>query len=185
MSGTSTADLLIRSRAGDRHAFDAVYTRVYDDLLTVARGQRRRVGGSDTLDTTSLVHEAYFRLVDERSVPWECRAHFLAIAARAMRRAAVDYIRERGAQKRGGNFRHVALTSDIFGEPSDPETLIAIDTAIAGLAKFNDRLAQVAECRLFGGLTESETAEALTTPLRTVQRDWQRARAWIQQALRD
>lgn len=179
-----TAELLTRSRGGDRSAFDLLYTRLYDDLRQAARGQLRRYGG-DTLDTSALVHEAYVRLVDETSVPWECRSHFLAIAARAMRRAMVDYVRERTALKRGGGSLHVTLSHDAIGASQQPETLIAIDRALSELATFNERLPQVAECRLFGGMTEEETAHALDVSVRTVQRDWQRARAWLQQELGD
>lgn len=184
-SGVNTTELLLRSRGGDRVAFDALYTRLYEDLRAVARGQLRRYRRGGTLDTTSLIHDAYVRLVDEQSVPWACRAHFLAIAARAMRRAIVDYIRERSAQKRGGGIEHVTLSLDLLGEAHEPDTLIAIDDALSGLAQFSDRLPQVAECRLFGGLTEEETARALGISVRTVQRDWRRARAWLQQVLRD
>lgn len=181
----TTAELLLKSRAGERWAFDTLYTRLYDDLQGVARGQLRRYGAGDTLDTTALVHEAYVRLVDETSVPWECRAHFLAIAARAMRRALVDYTRERHAQKRGGGSPHVTLPADLFGVAPPLETLMVIDDALSELATFDDRLPRVAECRLFGGLTEAETAQALGVSVRTVQRDWRRARAWLQQELSD
>jgi RNA polymerase sigma factor (TIGR02999 family) len=181
----STAELLVRSRDGDRLAFDVLYTRLYHDLQGVARGQLRRFRSGDTLDTTALVHEAYFRLVDETSVPWECRAHFLAIAARAMRRALVDYLRERGAQKRGGGRPHVTLPAELLGGAPPLETLLAIDDVLARLATFSERLPRVAECRLFGGLTEEETARALGVSVRTVQRDWRRARAWLQEGLSD
>lgn len=180
---TTIGTLLIRSRDGDRHAFDALYARLYADLHDAAHGQLRRYGRGGTLDTTSLVHEAYLRMLDEKSAPWSCRAHFLAIAARAMRRAIVDYVRERTAQKRGGGRPHVTLSSQELGAADDPGTLIAIDDALTGLAEFNERLTHVAECRLFGGLTEGETAEALGVSLRTAQRDWQRARAWLQREL--
>jgi RNA polymerase sigma factor (TIGR02999 family) len=183
-NGASTVELLRSSRSGDRSAFDHLYTRLYEELLAAARGQLRRYWG-DTLDTTALVHEAYIRLVDEQSVPWECRAHFLAVAARAMRRAVVDHIREQTALKRGGGRPHVTVALELMAAPSEPDMLIAIDNALTSLACFNERLPQVAECRLFGGLTEEETAGALGISLRTVQRDWQRARAWLQQELGD
>lgn len=180
----STVELLLKSRAGDRASFDRLYTRLYEELRKAARGQLRHYRGG-TLDTTALVHEAYIRLADERHVPWECRAHFLAIAARAMRRAVVDHIRERMALKRGGGRPHITLAPELLGEAHQPETLIAIDTALSSLATFNERLPRVAECRLFGGLTEEETADALGVSVRTVQRDWRRARAWLQEELRD
>ncbi|NIP80506.1 MAG: sigma-70 family RNA polymerase sigma factor [Gemmatimonadetes bacterium] len=179
-----TAELLARSRDGDKAAFDHLYTRLYDDLRQAARGQLRRYRGG-TLDTTTLVHEAYVRLVDERDVPWAGRAHFLAIAARAMRRAVVDHLRARNAQKRGGGRVHVTLPPDIGGRARHPETMITIDNALEELATFNERLVRVAECRLFGGLTVEETSGALGVSVRTIERDWQRARAWLQQELSD
>jgi RNA polymerase sigma factor (TIGR02999 family) len=183
-TGATTAELLLQSRAGDKSSFDCLYTRLYRELGEAARGQLRRYR-CDTLDATALVHEAYIRLVDERDVPWDCRAHFLAVAARAMRRAVVDHIRERMALKRGGGRPHITLAPDLVAAPQQPETLIAIDDALSTLAAFNERLPRVAECRLFGGLTEEETARALGVSVRTVQRDWQRARAWLQQELCD
>jgi RNA polymerase sigma-70 factor, ECF subfamily len=180
---TSTAELLALSRSGDRVAFDTLYTRLYDDLQSAARGQLRHRSGGATLDTTGLVHEAYIRLVDETGVPWACRAHFLGVAARAMRRAIVDYVRERTARKRGGGVAHVTLVPDLVGIAHEPEILIGIDDALSAMAQFNDRLSRVAECRLFGGMSEEETAAALDVSVRTVQRDWQRARAWLQAEL--
>jgi RNA polymerase sigma factor (TIGR02999 family) len=183
MSSHDTAELLVQSGAGARPAFDQLYSRLYEELRGAARGQLRRYRAGDTLDTTALVNEAYLRLSEEKPVDWACRAHFLAIAARAMRRVIVDYVRERGAQKRGGRAPHVTLAHDLIGRAQDPETLIAVDEALSELAAFNERLARAAECRLFGGMTEEETAAALGVSLRTAQRDWQRARAWLQQAL--
>jgi RNA polymerase sigma factor (TIGR02999 family) len=180
-----TAELLARSHSGDKGAFDALFDRLYEDLSGAARGQLGLYGRDRTLDTTALVHEAYVRLVDEHSVPWECRAHFLAIAARAMRRAVVDYVRERTALKRGGGAPHVTLAPEVMGVAGDSEVLIAIDEALSRLATFNERLLTIAECRLFAGLTDEETARALDVSVRTVQRDWQRARAWLQQELDD
>lgn len=183
-SGTRTAELLAHARAGDKNAFDGLYARLYGELRPLARrqlfGQRRR----QTLDTTALLHETYARMVGE-TLPAESRAHFLAIAARAMRRVIVDYARAREAQKRGGGVHAVSLPEDSLGVKHDIETLITIDQALSGLAAFNERLVRVAECRLFGGLTEEETACALDVSLRTVQRDWPRARAWLQQRLGD
>lgn len=179
----TTAELLLNSRAGDRSSFDQLYSRLYGELRDAARGQLRHYHGA-TLDPTALVHEAYMRLVDERDVPWEDRVHFIAVAARAMRRAVVDHLRERMALKRGGGRPHVTLVPELVGESHAPETLIAIDHALSTLETFNERLAQVGESRLFGGLTEEETAAALGVSVRTVQRDWRRARAWLQEELR-
>jgi RNA polymerase sigma factor (TIGR02999 family) len=183
MNLLDTSELLSRSRAGDRTAFDALYARLYEDLHSAARGQLRGHRSGDTLDTTALVHEAYVRLLGEQSVQWESRAHFLAVAARAMRRVIIDAARQRTAQKRGGRSPHVTLSSEVWGAVEDPHTLIAIDDALSRLAHIDERLPRVAECRLFAGLSEKETAGALDVSVRTVQRDWQRARAWLQQEL--
>jgi RNA polymerase sigma factor (TIGR02999 family) len=184
-SATPTVELLTRARGGDRDAFDGLYARLYTELRPVARrqllSQRRRAG---TLDTTALLHETYARMIDE-TLPADNRAHFLGIAARAMRRVIVDYVRARAAQKRGGSTPAVTLSTDGPGVTHDIETLVRIDQALSGLAAFNGRLERVAECRLFGGLTDEETASTLGISLRSVQRDWSRARAWLQQQLGD
>lgn len=180
---TNTAELLALSRSGDRSAFDTLYTRLYQDLQAAARGQLRRHSSGATLDTSALVHEAYIRLADETGVPWACRAHFLGIAARAMRRAIVDYVRARTARKRGGGAAHVTLVAELVGIAHEPEVLIGVDDALSTMAEFNERLSRVAECRLFGGMSEEETAAALGVSVRTVQRDWRRARAWLQAEL--
>jgi RNA polymerase sigma-70 factor, ECF subfamily len=183
MRSTDTAELLARARSGDRSAFDALYSRLYDELLVAARSQLRRSSGPSTLDTVGLVHEAYVRLADGADVPWADRAHFVAVAARAMRCAVVDHLRARTAGKRGGGELHVTLSEHASGTPADPHTILAIDDALTRLGAFSERLPRVAECRLFGGLSEAETAEALNISLRTAQRDWRRARAWLREAL--
>lgn len=175
--------LLQAHHSGDERAFDRLIPLVYEDLQRVARRQLHRRGGNATLSPTALVHEAYLRLVDETSVAWQSRAHFLAIGARTMRRIIVDYARERGAQKRGGGRPHVPLEPDRVGVEEHVEFLIALEEALSALGLFNDRLAEVAEYRLFGGMTEAETATAVGISVRTVQRDWKRARAWLQQDL--
>lgn len=178
----STSQLLAQARAGDKQALDSLFSRLYTELRSIAHrqlaGQRHR----DTLDTTALVHETYARLVDEE-VPAVSRAQFLGIAARAMRRVIVDYARERQAQKRGGGSANVTLPADAPGVSADLDTLIALDAALAALTNIDERLVRVAECRLFGGLTEEETAASLDISVRTVQRDWPRARAWLQKYL--
>ncbi len=183
MAPSETAELLERARSGDRSAFDTLYARLYDELLAAARSQLRRAPGLVTLDTVALVHEAWVRLAAGADVPWAGRSHFLAVAARAMRCAVVDHIRAGAAAKRGGGEVMVTLSDHAPGAAPDPDTLLAIDDALTRLAAFNERLPRVAECRLFGGLSEEETAEALNISVRTAQRDWQRARAWLQEAL--
>jgi RNA polymerase sigma factor (TIGR02999 family) len=135
------------------------------------------------LETTSLVHEAYMQLVDETAVDWRDRSHFFAICACAMRRIVVDDARQRTAKKRGAGEPHVRLNPDVSGEEPQAELILAVDRAMDRLATFNVRLARIVECRAFAGMTDEETARALDTPLRTVQREWSRARAWLRTEL--
>ena len=181
---TEVTELLIAHRDGDAHALEQAFALVYDDLRRVARGQLRR-GSSPTLNTTSLVNEAYLRLVDGlRSTPAD-RGHFLALAARAMRHIIIDYARERTAQKRGGAVRDLRLDDIDIAVDGQAEELLAVETALTALARHDDRLVRIVECRFFTGLTEEETAAALGTSLSTVQRDWRRAKAWLREEMSD
>jgi RNA polymerase sigma factor (TIGR02999 family) len=176
--------LLQRHHAGDRDAFDRMVPLVYDQLRAIARRQLVRGGPrGPMLDTTSLVQEAYLDLVGEHGVDWQSRGHFFAISARAMRRILVDDARRRMAAKRGGGLVEVTLEPDMLTGDGDPERILAIDEALQALSAFNPRLTQVVECRFFAGMTEEETAEALQSSLRSVQRDWMRARAWLAKTL--
>ena len=179
----TVTELLLAHQQGDRQAFDRLLPLIYDDLKRVAARQRRRASSGDTLNTTALVHDAYLHLVDADGSGWEGRAHFFAIAARAMRHILIDHARERAADKRGGAWQRVEVAADALPGQTQSlsiEMLLALDRAFEALAAVSDRLVQVAECRLFAGMSDRETAEALSIPLRTVQRDWQRARAWLQ-----
>lgn len=175
--------LLLAHREGDPEAFKRLTSLVYEDLRRIARRQIGRGGAGETLSATALVHEAYLRLIDETRIAWQGRGHFFAIAARSMRRILVDHARERQAQKRGGGRPHLELDPERIALVEQAETLLALDVALAAMGALDDRLARVAECRLFGGLSEEETAQALAVSLRTVQRDWQRARAWLQREM--
>ncbi len=175
--------LLQRHRSGERAAFDALVPMVYARLREIAKRQRRRDGlGGETLSTTALLQEAWLQLVDETGVDWQSRTHFFAICARAMRRILVDAARARCRDKRGGGQPDLTLTPDLVAIDEQAEDILAVDLALEQLRQFNERLAQVVECRYFGGLSEEETAAALDTSLRTVQRDWLRARAWLLKA---
>ncbi|HJR58900.1 MAG TPA: ECF-type sigma factor [Vicinamibacterales bacterium] len=171
--------MLHRYQSGDREAYDDLVSLVYDHLRRIAKGQVARGWPSDTLTPTALVHEVYVQLANETGVAWQDRSHFFAICARAMRRILVDYARYHSAQKRSGGMAPVPLDGVDPGAAPQPELIIAIDEALASLERFNERLARVVECRYFAGLTEEETGRALGTSLRTVQRDWMRARAWL------
>lgn len=175
--------LLQAHRAGSREAFDRLVSLVYDRLHRIARGQLARGGRQGALETTALVHEAYVQLVGETGVEWQDRSHFFAICARSMRRIVVDYARRRTAQKRGGGVADVTLEPGVAGAEEQAELVLAVDRALERLAEVRPRMAQVVECRYFAGMTEDETAAALATSVRTVQREWRRARAWLRRDL--
>lgn len=186
-AGDVTA-LLLAGRQGDREAYARVYSLVYHHLRAVARAQRRRDAraraGEHTLSTTAVVHEAWFRLADPARLDVRDRAHFLAIAARAMRQVLVEYARRFRAAKRGGGAAHVDIDeleviANLSAVDDRSAVLVSLDDALSRLGAFSPRLAQVVECRWFGGLTEEETARALGVTDRTVRRDWVRARAWL------
>lgn len=175
--------LLIAYRQGDESAFDELVPLVYDDLRRIARQQLARLRPGATLDTTALVHEAYLKLVDRRLAELADRDHFLAIAARAMRDLLVDEARRRGAAKRGGARPPVSLDRVTLGVDEQIDTLLAIDRALTRLGALAPRLTRVFECRYFAGLSEEETARSLDLPLRTVQRDWMKSKAWLRREL--
>jgi RNA polymerase sigma factor (TIGR02999 family) len=175
--------LLLAWRAGDRTAVDRLLPVVYDELRRIAHRQLGHERSDHTLGTTALVHEAYFKLVDQTRARWEDRAHFFAVAARVMRRILVDYARQHRAAKRGG--ARVSLDDATLLADERADTLIALDEALTRLTDVDERLGRVVECRFFGGLTEEETAEALGITARTVRRDWVKAKGWLYQALRE
>jgi RNA polymerase sigma factor (TIGR02999 family) len=177
--------LIQEHRRGSRDALDRFYPLVYEELHRMAHRALLRERASHTLGTTGLVHETYFRLVDQNRASWNDRAHFLAIAATAMRRILVDYARRQKRLKRGGERRAVTLDDAMLVADQRADTLLALDEALAGLGALNERLSRVVECRFFAGLTTEETAAALQVTTRTVERDWQKARAWLYLQLRD
>lgn len=175
--------LLKACRDGDKGAFDALVPRVHDELRRMAHRQLRDVRPGQTLDTMALVNEAYLRLVDGAGLDWQNRFHFFGVTARVMRWIVVDHIRTRVAEKRGGAVAFTSLDPDLAGVRSETEIVLAVNRAVEKLALFNERLARVVECRFFGGMSEDEIAAALGVSSRSVQRDWKRARAWLQQEL--
>lgn len=180
---TSITSLLADLRAGNRDAFDQILPLVYHELRRAAR-RELAVRPSDTMSTTALVHELYLKFSRAERADWRNRAHFLGVASVAMRHILVDRARRRKAEKRGGPLRHVTLDDDLTAAAdSQAESLLELHEALDQLAKLNERLARVVECRFFGGMTEQETAEALHIAVRTVRRDWIKARGLLYQAL--
>lgn len=177
--------LLADWQGGDAGAVDQLLPIVYDELRRIAHRQLRQERSDHTLSTTALVHEAYVKLVDQTRAQFADRAHFFAIAARAMRRILVDYARKRQAAKRGGGQHPVTLDDAVSMTGDREDTLVAVDEALTRLALLDERLSRVVECRFFGGLTEEETATALRVTARTVRRDWVKAKGWLYQELHD
>jgi RNA polymerase sigma factor (TIGR02999 family) len=179
----SPAAVLDALHSGTRESLDALVPLLYQELRGIAHRQiaRRLPGG--TLDTTALVHEAYLRVVDHSRASVHDRAHFLALAALAMRHVLVDHARARASLKRGGAAGRVTFEEDRIAVDDQPEALLQLDEALVWLSGLEPRLARVVECRFFGGLTEEEIAEAFGVTVRTVQRDWAKARMLLRRAL--
>src|SRR5690242_4634531 len=174
--GANESDLLADLRSGDREALDRITVLVYDELREIAHRHRGARQGPSTLATTALVHEAYLKLVDQSRARWNDRAHFLALAAVAMRHILADRAKARMAAKRGGKQAPVTLDEEMIASEDQPGALLQIDEAIDRLAKIDARLSRVVEYRFFGGLTHEEIAEVLGVTVRTVERDWVKAR---------
>ncbi|ARA93795.1 hypothetical protein AWN76_011875 [Rhodothermaceae bacterium RA] len=177
--------LLHDLRGGRREAFHELLPQVYGELRRIARGYLRHERAGHTFHTTDLVHEAFLKLVDLNRIDWVDRAHFFAVASRAMRQVLVSHARRQQAAKRGGGAPVVTLTEVPGGEPFEQhlEDLLALDGALEQLQALNPRHVRVVECRFFAGLTVEETAAALDISPVTVTRDWRMARAWLKDYL--
>jgi len=172
-------------RKGDRDALDALFPVVYEELRTKAHRLLRGQPGGLTLSTTALVHESYLKLIRSDGLTWQDRAHFLALAARAMRLVLVSYARSHGAEKRGGGVIPLDLDDELTLSNQRAEQVIALDEALERLAALNERLSRTVELRFFGGLTIEETAAALDVAPSTVKLDWQKSRSWLYRELRN
>ncbi len=181
-SGQVTA-LLSACSEGDTSAFDRLIPLVYDDLHRIAHKRLRSERGDHTLNTTAVVHEAYLQLVNQATATWRDRAHFFAVAARVVRHVLIDYARLKSTKKRGGNPVRVPLREELAGEEPQTIELIALNEALSALSRHDPRLERVVECRFFGGMTMQDTATALGIGLRTAERDWARARAYLYRSL--
>ena len=172
-------ELLISVTQGNRGALDALMPMVYDELRAIARRRLSHERQGHTLNTTALVHEAYLKLIRLDRIQWESRAHFLAIAAQAMRNILVSHARGRKRVKRGGGAPHVPLDEAVDLQAVDATRILALDDALERLAALNPRHARVVEYRFFGGMTLEETAIALGVSTATVKRDWSLLRLWL------
>jgi len=186
------AEALTALSRGAPEAMDRLMPLVYRELKGIAHRQLAAEAGGHTLSTTAVVHEAYLRLAEQSNAQWANRGQFFAIAARTMRRVLIDYARQHQAARRGGPEQSIVSLeflehggSQEISLPDRAESLIAVDDALERLHQVDARLARVVECRFFAGLSEVETSEALGVSQRTVARDWQMARAWLHEALRE
>lgn len=178
-------ELLARMRAGDEAARHSLFEEAYADLHRLARSRLRDGGRNTILDTTALVHESYLRFLNVGELRAEDRRAFFAYASAVMRTVVVNTARDRKAEKRGGDLRPVTLSTHLAANISgDEETILKVHEALEELHAVEPRLAQVAEMRYFGGYSEKEIAETLEVTERTVQRDWEKARAILAAALK-
>ena len=169
--------------AGKEHALDDLMPLVYRELRRQAAGYLRRERQNHTLQPTALVNEAFLKLVQQRNVRWQNRAHFFGVASQAMRRILVDHARTHRREKRGGDAAKVTLDDAVIGAQSRSIDLLALDEALERLGQLDERQVRVVELRFFGGLSVEETAEALRISPATVKREWSMARAWLHSQL--
>ncbi len=181
---TEVTQLLVAWSDGDQAALDKLVPLVHAELHRLAKAYMRRERPGHTLQTTALVNEVYLRLVDCKSVHWQNRAHFLAVAARLMRRVLVDFARSRNYSKRGGKLRRVSLEEVILTAQRPDADFAIIDEALTALEEIDPRKEKIAELKFFGGLSVEEIAEVLKVSPRTVMREWNLARAWLRRELR-
>lgn len=177
-------DLLIAWNEGDEESLDLLMPLVERELRKIAAAFMRREDTHHTLQTDALVNEAYLKLVDQRQVSWQNRAHFFALAATIMRRVLIDHAKSNGRYKRGGEAVHVDIADVAVAVPGVDEDLIALDQALTKLAKFDPEKSRIVEMRHFGGLSVEETASVLGIAPITVMRHWSLAKAWLKRELR-
>ncbi len=175
--------MLIDWSNGDREALDRLMPVVYTELRRQAARHLRRERAGHTLQTTDLIHEAYLRLVDQKNVQWQNRAHFFAVAARSMRRILVDHARRRHRAKRGGSGIALPLDEGLVVAAEKSVDLLALDEALTRLAAIDVRQSQIVELRFYGGLTIEETAAVIGVSLTTVKDDLNIAKAWLRREI--
>ena len=175
--------LLVAWGNGDEVARDELMSVVYQELHRLAHHYMQRESPGHTLQTSALVNEAFLKLVDQKNVHWQNRAHFYGIAAQMMRRILVDYARSRRYAKRGGGAREMSLDEALTVSEERSAEVVALDETLQRLAEFDPRKSQIVEFRFFGGLSIEETAEILAVSPGTVMRDWTLAKAWLRREM--
>ena len=171
--------LLRTAASGDRKDLDSLTAAIYDDMRRIAVNHLRAERVDHTLQPTALVHEAYLKLVNQRTTDWRDRAHFFAVASHIIRRILVDHARRKKAAKRGADPQRVSLDDAEISTANSVVDLVDLDDALEELARLNEKQAKIVEMRFFGGLTIPEIAESLNVGKRSVDRDWSAAKAWL------
>jgi len=184
-SPSEVTQLLKDWSSGDHEALDRLIPIVYAELRAIAARYLRRERRDHTLQPTALVNEAYLRLIDQKQVQWQNRAHFIGVAAQMMRRILVDHAKSHNRAKRGGGAQRVSLDEAMAVSDERANDLLELDSALTALATFDDRKSRVVEMRYFGGLTVEETAEVLKVSEMTVAREWKLAKAWLYTHIED
>ncbi len=184
MQDSPTATQILQQLAdGDSDAAGRLLPLVYEELRARAAAHFRHQPADHTLQPTALVHEAYLKMIDQTAPQWKDRAHFLAVAATAMRQILIDHARASKADKRGGNWQRVAIDGEAAPADMSELDVLALDDALQQLAKVDSRQARITELRFYGGLSVDEVAESLGVSPRTVDIDWKMAKAWLSRAL--
>jgi RNA polymerase sigma factor (TIGR02999 family) len=184
-SALEITGLLVDWSSGDKNALEKLLPLVEKELHRLAHYYMRQIQPGNTLQTTALINETYLRLIDQKKVSWQNRAHFFGIAAQLMRRILLNYIRDQKRYKRGGGAVHISLSETAIVSMEKSKELLALDEALNRLAEIDERKSRVVELRYFGGLTVEETAEVLKISPITVMRDWKMAKAWLAREIRD
>jgi len=177
--------LLTALKRGDEGAASRLMPLIYDELRRLAASYMRRERADHTLQATALVHEAYLKLVEQRSVDWQSRAHFFGVAAQLMRRILVDHARGHSRQKRGGEQQKVSLDEAFVFSERQADEIVAVDDSLNVLSRIDPRQARVVELRFFGGLSVEEAADVLGISPKTVKREWSVAKAWLYADLKE
>ena len=175
----NVTQLLVGWSKGDKEALDKLVPLVYDELRRQAARYLRHERPGHTLQTTALIHEAYLRLIDQKNVHWQNRAHFFGIAAQMMRRILIDHARTKKRTKRGGSDVRISFSEAVLKTPGQDLDFVALDEALDRLAAIDEQQSRIVELRFFSGLTVEETAEVLSISTATVKRDWSMAKAWL------
>lgn len=184
MSEEPITQLLQKLRNGSRETLDELLPIVYDELRGLAKSYLNRERDNHTLQPTALVHEAYLRLLGQKEIDWQNRAHFFGVSARLMREILIEYARGRNRQKRGGEFKtQIALDENISFVSQNELDVIAVDDALSKLEELDERQARIVEMKFFGGLTVEEIAEVLSISPATVKREWSSAKLLLYKML--